>query len=550
MSNFTPTSPQDHTSETGRGSKLPHGMSQTVWDNSVALWDNMPLRKKSKTTQAPASPTPFPIGYEPVMRDNQYPEHMYPVNSDLNQGPFHTQSLMQMGQPGTSVYRPNRPQFDQRALYSPRFQPPPLPPITRIQASGTSHKEHEYIDLTKPEEQLSFHVRPSLNAPGKTSHKPCPDYISPFVPRLVAPPEANRRREMLAKGRPEIFVNKFKCGCFSMGSCIHYQIAFARSKLPDGLICELCIDDDVPDHIIPGRRKCPRHQDESGLEKNHKDSRLEDFLPTDEQQERYIELLERNMRGNWEGIEQSKQAVEKGRRTTSGSGVVKKREQPRMQARREPYARSRPLSSAMMDPVGVEMADAFPSQIPEAETMAMPFDGELADAFPRRIPRPGSLAMPSRSVMASEPMSFPELQAEQSMVPPRPAALSSIMESIEVEDHPVPLVQTQSNELDYSFDRNAPHVDWEQDIFGFDPNRPLEPWEQDIFGEDVLHGVSTGTPSHQQIINEFDDSGNAWMQQSGMEVSNEEVRGAISAVNLGGNESGDNFALDFEDFFR
>jgi hypothetical protein len=62
-----------------------------------------------------------------------------------------------------------------------------------------------------------------------------------------------------------------------MGSCIHYQISFDRSKLPDGTICELSTGDDMPEMMIKGRRKCPGHQNISGLEKIHVGGRPEDF---------------------------------------------------------------------------------------------------------------------------------------------------------------------------------------------------------------------------------------------------------------------------------
>jgi hypothetical protein len=165
------------------------------------------------------------------------------------------------------------------------------------------HNQQEPVDLTGPGEQLSYYTCSSTNTRGKTHHKPCPNYLSPCIPPLVAPGKPDARCKILALAHPERFVVEYGCGCTSMGSCIHYQISFDRSKLPDGTICVLCRGDDVPEKMIKGRRKCPGHQDDSGLEKYHFGSLPEDFLPTDEQQERYVELMERSMKGDWEGVE-------------------------------------------------------------------------------------------------------------------------------------------------------------------------------------------------------------------------------------------------------
>ena len=59
------------------------------------------------------------------------------------------------------------------------------------------------------------------------------------------------------------------------------------------------------------------------MESNHIASRTEDFLPTDEQKERYRELLEKHMTGDWEG-DQSISEVRRGKRPARAPVILQR----------------------------------------------------------------------------------------------------------------------------------------------------------------------------------------------------------------------------------
>lgn len=83
---------------------------------------------------------------------------------------------------------------------------------------------------------------------------------------------------------------------------MHYQICFRRDHLPDGLICSVCRGEKATQEVIIAKRKCPKHVDDSGKEKKHVLSRLEDILPSEEQRERYEEVMGRKGGGRSDPI--------------------------------------------------------------------------------------------------------------------------------------------------------------------------------------------------------------------------------------------------------
>jgi hypothetical protein len=382
-----------------------------------------------------------------------------------------------MAEPSTDISNLDWLESEQIAPRQFAPQLPPHPPMTQAEAWSTMHNQQEPVNLNMPGKHLSYYTCPSANTRGKTHHKPFPDYLSRFIPPLLTPGKPDARHKTLTLAHPERLVVEYGCGCTSMDSCIHSQISFDRSKLPDGTICDLYTGDDVPEKMIKGRRKCPGHQDHSGLEKNHVGSRPEDILPTDEQQERYVELMKRSMKRDWDGVEQSTEVVGRG-----WGKAMASRGRPTGQARWAPYGDQRPVTSSrqISESAGmVKQTSAAVSREPAGarrrgralgQTRRESGDSELADALPRTSPLLEGVAMPSRASMANEPLLIPEPNVATTPPPAVAAAVgfSPLMQSIEVPE--TPLMHLLAQSMDCSF---------------LDPNRPLEPWEQDILGGDV-----------------------------------------------------------------
>jgi hypothetical protein len=160
-------------------------------------------------------------------------------------------------------------------------------------------------------DQISYHsfTPTSSRMHQQPSQKPRPEYIEQTVPPLPPPRNPALLHQTLNLCPPSIFVVEYSCGCRNHGTCVHYQICFRRDLLPDGLICQRCqVTTHVPQEVIKGKRKCPRHVDDSGKERNFVRSRPEDFLPSKAQQKGYETWLVRSVAGKWEEVEGTKES--------------------------------------------------------------------------------------------------------------------------------------------------------------------------------------------------------------------------------------------------
>jgi hypothetical protein len=160
-------------------------------------------------------------------------------------------------------------------------------------------------------DQISYHSFTSTSSRmwQQPSQKPRPEYIEQTVPPLPPPSNPALLHRTLTSCPSSVFVIEYACGCRNYGTCVHYQICFRRDLLPDGLICQRCqVATHVTQEVIRGKRKCPRHVDDSGKERNFVRSRPEDFLPSEAQQKGYEAWLVRSVAGKWEELEGMKES--------------------------------------------------------------------------------------------------------------------------------------------------------------------------------------------------------------------------------------------------
>lgn len=449
---------------TFKPSEMSPPISQECWDDNKRLYREMIEDSASRSREDAISP-----------ESTQIHRRITPSSQGLRQGARSRHAMNQL---------PSRAPVEQLRSTAPASRAPEV--LMAFPATNTG-----YIDPTQPAGQLTYHIN------GHTFSKPRPEYIFIHMPTLSPPRDPTRTIPLLQLARPELSYVEFSCGCHNLGICTHYQILFDRSKMPDGMICDDCDKDRmsgrIPQTTIKGKRKCPRHQDDSGLEKNHTRSRPEDFLPTEDQAERYQELMERSKTGRWEGVERSLDRM-------SGRRIA------------EPVSRRRERTETRRP---VHPAEA-PSWMPTATCRSVPGPGP----GPRHVPETnmwrGNIGPQSDGMQA---------QAEPTMLPPPTWAAHA--------QPPAPMPAQLEN----------------QSFF-----QPFEQWT------DLNRRPFRLDTSSELMSDDFDDSGMAWTQQSGMGVTESDVgegsrgedarRGGVIFADLRSIENGTPYNFDITQFLQ
>ena len=278
-------------------------ISQACWEHNRRLYREMLQREmlQSSSSKSQTAKPPQPHQLRQPTQDLQ----------QLDQTSLHT---IQSSAGGTMDNQPGRNQrapTGRSAFALSRHSSHSSQASSAQEARITSPSDFYKVRVPGSIDQISYHsfTPTSSRMHQQPSQKPRPDYIDQTVPPLPRPSKPALLQQTLNSCPPSIFVVEYSCGCRNHGICVHYQICFRRDLLPDGLICQRCQETThVPQEVIKGKRKCPRHVDDSGKERNFVRSRPEDFLPSQAQRKGYEAWLVRSVAGKWEEFEGMKES--------------------------------------------------------------------------------------------------------------------------------------------------------------------------------------------------------------------------------------------------
>lgn len=277
-------------------------------------------RASTASYSVPATPTSFSHNLTTSM---QYQQRS--TNSSMSTRQFQGNELI-LGSPSAATPRISTAGFRQRTTVSPgsgigsAMQNTPRAYNTNAVAGRKRRLSTPSAEVDAPI-QAKAYVQSIEYPGGRTVEVPKPDYENGLYMPAVRPvhPMPELTAQTLGMLSCGIAIERYSCvqKCRNKGTCIHFQFVLCVKRTPDGLICAKCSQECTEEivgrlhnppapvantsQICKGKRLCPFHNHTATFLTNPINNLPIDYLATDEQKDRMVEILERAYRNEWVG---------------------------------------------------------------------------------------------------------------------------------------------------------------------------------------------------------------------------------------------------------